>query len=127
MVTNLHIVKIGAYNKVHKARENKSQKQKRKRKGDRKMKKNELEKIMNAERAAWEKLCERRWVVLVNSDMPRGCGYKAACEYIDGKDERELATWYALHELNSELGITVPATDYAMSCQTKFFRYAENR
>ena len=91
------------------------------------MKKNELEKIMNAESAAWEKLCERRWVVLVNSDMPRGCGYKAACEYIDGKDERELATWYALHELNSELGITVPATDYAMSCQTKFFRYAENR
>ena len=86
MVTNLQIVKIGAYNKAHKARENKSQKQKRK--GDRKMKKNELEKIMNAESAAWEKLCERRWVVLVNSDMPRGCGYKAACEYIDGKDER---------------------------------------
>ena len=91
------------------------------------MKKNELEKIISAESVAWEKLCERRWVVLVNSDLPRGCGYKAACEYIDGKDERELAAWYALHELNSELGITVPATDYAMSCQTNFFRYAENR
>lgn len=36
------------------------------------MKKNELEKIMSAESVAWEKLWERRWVVLVNSDMPRG-------------------------------------------------------
>ena len=91
------------------------------------MKKNELEKIMNAESTAREKLCERRWVVLVNSDLPRGCGYKAACEYIDGKDERELAAWYALHELNSELGINVPETEYAMTCQTNFYCYAENK
>lgn len=66
------------------------------------------------------KLCERWWVVLVNSDLPRGCGYFAACEYIDGKDTRELSAWYALHELNTALGISVPATDYAMDCQTNF-------
>ena len=53
------------------------------------MKKNELEKIMNA--------------------------------------EHELAAWYALHELNSDLGINVPATEYAMACQTNFFCYAENK
>lgn len=91
------------------------------------MKKIELEKIMSAESAAWEKLCERRWVVLVNSDLPRGCGYKTACEYTDGKCERELAAWYALRELNAELGITVPATDYAMCCQNNFYCYAENK
>lgn len=91
------------------------------------MKKIELEKIMNAESVAWEKLCERRWVVLVNSDMPRGCGYKAACEYIDGKDERELAAWCALHELCAELGIKVTSTEYAMDCQNNFYWYAENK
>ena len=91
------------------------------------MKKNELEKIMNAESTAWEKLCERRLVVLVNSDLPRGCGYKAACEYIDGKDERELAAWYALHELTVELGINTKYTEYAMTCQNNFYYYAENK
>lgn len=91
------------------------------------MKKIELEKIMSAESVACEKLCERRWVILVNSDLPRGCGYKAACEYIDGKVDRELAAWCALHELTAELGITVPFTDYAMDCQTNFYRYAENK
>ena len=91
------------------------------------MKKNELEKIMRAESTAWEKLCERRWVVLVNSDLPRGCGYKAACEYIDGKDERELAAWYALYELTVELGINTKYTEYAMTCQNNFYCYAENK
>lgn len=91
------------------------------------MKKTELEKIMNAESIAWEKLCERRWVVLVNSDLQRGCGYKAACDYIDGKCERELAAWCALFELTEELGIKVPGTDYAMTCQTNFYDYSENK
>lgn len=74
-----------------------------------------------------KKLCERRWVVLVNSDMPRGCGYKTACEYIDGKDARELSAWCALHDLCNVLGISVRATDYAMDCQTNFYCYAENK
>lgn len=91
------------------------------------MKKNELEKIISAESIAWEKLCERRWVVLVNSDLPRGCGYKAACEYIDGKDERELGAWCALRELTVALGINIRSTEYAMECQTNFYRYAENK
>ena len=91
------------------------------------MKKNELEKILSAESNAWEKLCERRWELLVNSDLPRGCGYKAACEYIDGKDEREFAAWYALRELTVALGIRVRSTEYAMSCQTNFYCYAENK
>ena len=91
------------------------------------MKKNELEKIVNAESTAWEKLCERSWVVLVNSDLPRGCGYKAACEYIDGKDERELAAWYALHELTVGLEINPKYTEYAMTCQNNFYCYAENK
>lgn len=96
-------------------------------KGKRKMKMNELEKIINAESAAWEKLCERQWVVLVNSDLPRGCGYKVAIAYIDGKCDRELAAWCALHDLATALGINVPATDYAMICQTNFYCYAENK
>ena len=91
------------------------------------MKKNELEKIISAESTAWEKLCERRWVVLVNSDIPRGCGYYAACEYIDGKDTNEMAAWYALHQLCCELGITVPSTEYARDCQNNFYCYAENK
>lgn len=91
------------------------------------MKKTELEKIVNAESAAWEKLCERQWVVLVNSELPRGCGYKAAREYIDGKDTRELSAWCALHELTAALGISVLATDYAMDCQNNFYCYAENK
>lgn len=91
------------------------------------MKKNELEKIMAAESTAWEMLCERRWFVLVNSDMPRGCGYKAACEYIDGKDTYELAAWGALHNLTDALGITVRATEYAQECQLNFYRYAVNK
>lgn len=91
------------------------------------MKKNEFEKIMKAESTAWEKLCERQWVVLVNSDLPRGCGYKAACEYIGGKDTRELSAWCALHDLNTELGIKAPVTDYAMDCQNNFYCYAENK
>ena len=91
------------------------------------MKKNELEKIMSAESVAWEKLCERRWVVLVNSNLPRGCGFNAACEYADAASELERAAWCALHELCAELGIIVPATEYAMACQTNFYRYAENK
>ena len=91
------------------------------------MKKNELEKIMNAESAAWEKLCERRWVVLVNSDLPRGCGFKAACGYIDGKDERELAAWGALNDLCVSLGIKVSHSEYAFECQTNFWQYATNK
>lgn len=91
------------------------------------MKKNELEKIMNAESAAWDKLCERRWVLLVNSDMPRGCGYKAACEYIDGKDSRELAAWHALYELTNALGVEHCVTEYALVCQHNFYYYAENK
>lgn len=76
---------------------------------------------------AWEKLCERRWVLLVNSDLPRGCGYKAACEYIDGKDSRELAAWCALNNLTNSLGITVRATEYAQECQLNFYSYAVNK
>ena len=91
------------------------------------MKKNELENIVNAESTAWEKLCERRWVLLVNSALPRGCGYKAAREYIDGTDERELAAWYALHELTVELGINNKYTEYAITCQSNFYCYAENK
>ena len=32
-----------------------------------------------------------------------------------------------LHDLNVELGINVPATDYAMDCQNNFYCYAENK
>ena len=91
------------------------------------MKKNEMEKIMNAESAAWEKLCERRWVVLVNGDMPRGCGYNAACEYSDAASERERAAWSALHDLCVSLGIKESHSEYAFECQTNFWRYARNK
>lgn len=41
--------------------------------------------------------------------------------------KNELAAWYALQELNAELGIYVPSTDYAITCQTNFYCYAENK
>ena len=91
------------------------------------MKKKELEKIINAESAAWEKLCERRWVVLENSYMPRGCGYKDACEYADAASERERAAWCALHDLCVSLGLPESHSEYAFECQTNFWRYAMNK
>lgn len=91
------------------------------------MKKNELEKIMNAESTAWEKLCERRLVVLVNSNLSRGCGYNAACEYADVASERERAVWVALHDLCVSLRLPESHSEYAFECQTNFYRYAENK
>ena len=91
------------------------------------MKKAELEKIMSAESTAWEKLCERRWVVLVNSNLPRGCGFSVACEYSDAASERESAAWNALHELCVGLGVKESQSEYAFECQTNFWRYATNK
>ena len=91
------------------------------------MKKAELEKIMSAESTAWEKLCERRWVVLVNSNLPRGCGFNAACEYADAVSERERAAWCALHDLCVSLGLPESHSEYAFECQTNFWAYATNR
>lgn len=87
----------------------------------------ELETIQNAATTAWEQLCENRWIILNNSGLPRGCGYKAAYEYFDGKDTRELSAWIALDNLTNSLGISIPVSDYAAAFNRNIYRYAENK
>lgn len=87
----------------------------------------ELNAIIKAESDAWDELWERRWLLLRNGEIPRGCGYQTAIEYSDSKAGVELAAWEYAHEISVSRGVCVSETDYSKAFQRVFRRYAENK
>lgn len=87
----------------------------------------ELNAIIKSECDAWDKLWERRWLLLGHSSLERGCGYQAAIEYVDSKALAELSAWQSAHAFSVSQRVCVSESDYARALQRVFRSYAENK